>query len=386
MHTEETRFHYMDNLRAIIMTLGVFFHAALAYSPALHNLWFTADQVSSPLMDHVVNFSHQFRMPLFFAIAGFFAALLVERRGVAGMLKNRSRRVLLPFIIFWPLVSLAIILPIGWAVTHVQNPSPLLQFIAYGQSQPDAPQPPPTTAHLWFLYYLMFFYLLTWVVRILVPPALGLKLLQLHPLVLLCLLPLLLLPGLALVQLPFPAPDSFLPQLWALLFFGCFFTFGYLLYSSTAVIDYSVTRWHWLVIASLGAYILFSKFSPRPTGFEPVILPWTEKLVLMMSAATISVWMSVAGLGLARAYLNQRHGFMRFLSDASYWVYIVHLPILLALQYWLLDQTGGWFYKYAISVSVTLFVCVISYLLLVRWTPIGWLLNGRRRDRAAGSV
>ena len=33
-------------------------------------------------------FVHLFRMPMFFVIAGFFAALLVRKRGIAGMLRN----------------------------------------------------------------------------------------------------------------------------------------------------------------------------------------------------------------------------------------------------------------------------------------------------------
>ncbi len=383
MHPEESRLHYMDNLRAIIMTLGVFFHAALAYSPALHGVWFSADQVNSPIVDHLVAFTHQFRMPLFFAIAGFFAALLVERRGVGGMMKNRSLRVLLPFVIFWPLVTLGIILPIGWALTQVQNPSPLLQFIAVMQNQPDAPKPPPTSAHLWFLYYLMFFYGLTWIVRTLLPASLGDRLVNLHPLILAWLLPLLLLPGLALARLPFPAPDSFLPQLWALLFFGSFYAFGYLLYRSSTLVDYFARRWHWLILASVLAYLPFHGFSPKEVSFMPASLPWTNRLVLMLTTAAMSVWLSLAGLAFARNCLNQRNGFMRFLSDASYWIYIVHLPILLAIQYWLLDQSGGWVYKFTLSVSLTLAVCVVSYLLLVRWTPIGWMLNGRRKKMLA---
>ena len=378
MHPEENRLHYMDNLRALIMTLGVFFHAALAYSPSLHSVWFSADQVNSPIMDHLVAFTHQFRMPLFFVIAGFFAALLVERRGMRGLLKNRSLRILLPFIIFWPLVTLGIILPIGWALTQVQNSSPILQFIAVMKSQPDVPQPPPTTAHLWFLYYLMFFYLLTWVIRVLVPLMLGEKLLKLHPLILIGVLPILLLPALTLTRLPFPAPDSFLPQLWALLFFGGFFAFGYLLYRSSSLIDYFLRRWHWLILASLLAYIPFHVLAPEQVSFEPINLPWPEKLVLMLATAAMSVWMSLAGLAFARTFLNQRNSFMRFFSDASYWIYIAHLPILLVIQYWLLDQAGSWFFKYALSVSLTLAICVVTYLLLVRWTPIGWMLNGRR--------
>lgn len=378
MYPENDRLHYMDNLRALIMTLGVFFHAALAYSPSLHNLWFTADQVSSPLMGHLTAFTHQFRMPLFFVIAGFFAALLVERRGIGGMLKNRASRVLFPFVVFWPLVALGIVLPMIWASTHVQNPSPVLKFIAFMQTQPDAPQPPPTITHLWFLYYLIFFYLLIWVLQTLVSAKPIEKLLNLHPLLLVIILPLMLFPWLALAPMPLPPPDSFLPHLWALLFFGGFFAFGYWLYRSSAVVDYFARRWHWLIIASVLVYIPFYQFSPQPS-IEPVVLPWFNKLVLIAGTATMSVWLSLAGLALARSCLNQRNAFMRFLSDASYWIYIVHLPVLLAIQYWLLDQPGGWIYKYSISVAATLAVCVLTYCLLVRWTPIGWMLNGRKR-------
>ncbi|MDF3013567.1 MAG: hypothetical protein K0Q78_1771, partial [Cellvibrio sp.] len=93
---EMERLHYLDNLRALAMIGGVFFHAALAYSPILHNFWLTADTQQSGLVDIVGWFSHLFRMPLFFVIAGFFVALLVSKRGMGGMLANRAKRILLP--------------------------------------------------------------------------------------------------------------------------------------------------------------------------------------------------------------------------------------------------------------------------------------------------
>lgn len=380
MNIENSRLHYMDNLRAIIMILGVFFHAALAYSPALHSIWFSADQVNSPLMDHFVSFFHLFRMPLFFAIAGFFTALLVTRRGTGGMLKNRSGRILLPFAIFWPLVTAGIVVSIGWALANVQNPSPLLQMITQMQQLPDAPKPPITTAHLWFLYYLMFFYVLVWVFRALVPEYLGQKILSLHPALAILLLPLLLLPGLMMARLPFPAPESFLPQLWALLFFGGFFAGGYLLYRSFRLVDFFNKTWPLLIAGSLLLFGLFQAMVPEQTGFDYVAPAWPQRILLMLCTAFISVWMSVAGLAFAKKCLDLRNGFMRLLSDASYWIYIVHLPVVLAVQYWLLDQTGGVVYKYSISVAATLAISFISYLVLVRWTPIGWMLNGRKKQ------
>ena len=75
MKTRE-RFHYMDNLRAVALILGVIYHASLAYSPFMANLWFTADQNNNAIFDILGHWLHLFRMPVFFIIAGFFACLL----------------------------------------------------------------------------------------------------------------------------------------------------------------------------------------------------------------------------------------------------------------------------------------------------------------------
>lgn len=380
MNTSNTRLYYMDNLRALLMIAGVFFHAALAYSPMVQPLWLSADSINAPWIDYINNFLHTFRMPLFFVIAGFFTALLVTRRGLGAMLKNRSIRILLPLILFAPLVMIGIILPIGWALEHTQNLSPILQMINAMKDMPDAPKPPPTTAHLWFLYYLMFFYVLVWVFRLLVPTLLKDKLQALNPLVAIVVLPLLLVPGLSLTTIPYPAPDSFIPQLWAFGFFGLFFSYGYLLFGSFALINKFQTTWPLLVIASLVLFVPFQMLLPAQVSFDYQPPAWPIRLALILLLAYISIFMSVAGLAFAKQILDVRHGVMRFFADASYWIYIVHLPLIFAIQYWLLDQQGGLLYKYSVSVGVTLLICVISYVLLVRWTPIGWMLNGRTKS------
>ena len=40
--------------------------------------------------DILFGFIHSFRMPVFFVMAGFFAALLVDKRGLRGTLRNRA--------------------------------------------------------------------------------------------------------------------------------------------------------------------------------------------------------------------------------------------------------------------------------------------------------
>ena len=56
------------------------------------------DQNNSSVFDAVFGSIHSFRMPTFFVVAGFFTALLVEKRGVAATCKDRVRRVLAPLL------------------------------------------------------------------------------------------------------------------------------------------------------------------------------------------------------------------------------------------------------------------------------------------------
>src|SRR3546814_3886742 len=59
----QERLHYMDHLRALAMLAGVFFHAALAYSPVMNGFFPTADRQTSVWVDAVVWGLHLVRMP-----------------------------------------------------------------------------------------------------------------------------------------------------------------------------------------------------------------------------------------------------------------------------------------------------------------------------------
>ena len=69
---------------------------------------------------------------------------------------------------------------------------------------------------------------------------------------------------------------------------------------------------------------------------------------------------------------------IRYLSDASYWTYLIHLPLVMAAQVLVLDLTAPWWAKMGLVVVAVTAVCLITYELLVRHTFIGKALNGRR--------
>src|SRR5213075_3264990 len=101
MTTDNRRYYGLDALRGGMMLLGVVLHSGEFYisQPLPQMVGFPLDRNSSYLFDLVFHFIHSFRMPLFFVLAGFFAALLVEKRGMWGTLKDRAARVLAPLVV-----------------------------------------------------------------------------------------------------------------------------------------------------------------------------------------------------------------------------------------------------------------------------------------------
>ena len=70
--------------------------------------------------------------------------------------------------------------------------------------------------------------------------------------------------------------------------------------------------------------------------------------------------------------------YARYLADASYWLYLIHLPILMALQVAVSQLDWPGLVKFAVIMLVALPVMFASYQLLVRYSFIGAVLNGRR--------
>ena len=101
---DDERYHGLDSLRGTMLLLGLVLHAGLAYltaSDELRNptLWYFYDATESSLMAPLCGAIHAYRMPVFFVLAGFFAALLLAKRGQAGLLFNRGHRVAIPLAV-----------------------------------------------------------------------------------------------------------------------------------------------------------------------------------------------------------------------------------------------------------------------------------------------
>ncbi|MEZ4450886.1 MAG: acyltransferase family protein [Nannocystaceae bacterium] len=361
------RLHAMDHLRALAMLAGVLFHAALAYSPVMRGFFPTADRQTSGWVDAVVWGLHLVRMPLFFFLAGFFAAWVIERRGGTALARQRVRRILVPFVVAWPLVEGSLAASTRWAALNVEHPSALLVAAREWMQRPDRPPLPPTTAHLWFLYYLLLLGVLHWAVRALEWGRGGPWLTSRSPQWLLLGLPLLLTPALASVSAPHPAPEGLLPQFWAIGFYGAFYALGALVHARRDWLERARPLAPWLTAGSATLYAVFlTGLAAAPPSAGNTTASWGLAAV----EACLSVWLTVLCLLVGLRLLNRPSPGLRYLSQAAYWTYLVHLPLLFALQYALMDRGWPWPLKLALAVGATLVGSLLTYQLLVRHTPL----------------
>ncbi len=101
---------------------------------------------------------------------------------------------------------------------------------------------------------------------------------------------------------------------------------------------------------------------------------WVSCLLQVLYA-----WLMTLGLlGLFETLLAKDRPWVRYVSDSSYWLYLVHLPLIIVGQALLLRTNLPPLVEFAILTIITTAALLVSYHVAVRYTPIGALLNGKR--------
>jgi glucans biosynthesis protein C len=109
-----------------------------------------------------------------------------------------------------------------------------------------------------------------------------------------------------------------------------------------------------------------------------VVLKWATAFA---TSATMAV--SVFGwLGCFIRFFSQPSDKIRYLADASYWIYVAHLPLVLALQIAMAKWALPWWIQLPLLDSVVFSSLILTYHAFVRFTWVGAWLNCRRASRA----
>ena len=377
------RIHSLDSLRAIMMLLGLVLHSALTYNITNHGeAWLLKDPKSTDIFtDSIVFLIHFFRMPIFFLVAGFFGSMLFYEKQPIKMIKNRVSRIAYPFIVFlfilWPVILLA------FSYTEKvfsENNYTLISFSTLSAFLPK------TTFHLWFLYYLV---LITFA-----SVLLGLMLKKFKAftknitssfnwLIQKPILRILFFSGLTFLLYLFMDTSMvevsvFLtPDLNTFVFHFFFYIVGWVLFKSKHLLD-TMMHYDWvsLILAIIIATI--QGLTTQNWESETMLSQYLNSEIIMLSNAII-VWLFTFGItGLFIRYGSRHSKRMRYISDASYWVYLIHLPIAAIIPAFILEWPLPAIIKFLIVLLVTTLLCFVSYHYFVRASFIGKFLNGRK--------
>lgn len=390
------RLHGLDALRGFALLLGVALHASMSYLPGSQYFWIVSEAESSVALGVWFYWIHQFRMTTFFLLAGFFGRLALNRLGLSAFIRDRGKRILLPLLLAWPLVMTAIVMVLVW--------SAWIKF--EGVLPAESPPGPAFTAedfpltHLWFLYVLSLLYPAMLALRAAlaaldrggrVQAALD-RVLQriLGPAA-----PLLLaVPvGLALFSLPVwhawfgvPTPDqSLYPNLAATVSFSLAFAVGWAIERQRDLLDQLGRRWTLnltlAIVATVGCLTYI--------GVTPPAEPASGDLATLAYAlgyATAAWSWTLALVGMSLRCFGAASPLRRYLADASYWVYLIHIPLVMALQVVAVQLDWPWWIEYPLALTVAMGVMLASYHFCVRGGWIGRLLNGTPRTNSRPAV
>ncbi len=366
------RFHALDALRAAMMFLGIYLHAVVAYSPNGGWPWRQAEQTR--LLDWSISIIHVFRMPIFYAMAGFFTALLIARYGFRRAAWNRFMRIGVPFVVGWLVTWPLVMLFAGIGYVGLER---TLGGFASGYVFKFA-----GPMHLWFLEYLIVLYILAALAVALVPlvlsPAVRQALLQAFRRIMLSpWAPLALAVPSFAAQLLMPNPwiedpPGFIPVFRIVAVYAIPFAFGWLLFLNTDLLAVLIRRaWLYAVLAIV-ASVAYRYSYQLPLDRD-------ARFYLIRAVHALAEWLLILGVaGLFLRYLAGHSAYRRYLCDSSYFLYIAHMPVILAFQLLLENVALPPLAKIAIALVGTIAILMPIYRYAVRPTFIGAVLNGRR--------
>lgn len=382
------RLHALDAVRAGALLLGIVLHGGFSFIPDVPDApWPIHDVSQSVCVAAGVFVIHVFRMSVFFLVAGLLAHALLHRLGAVGFWRNRAARIALPLVIAWPLSFGLIAAVVVWTLARSQGggwPAVPAQTVQSGLNW----------LHLWFLYVLLWLYGIAWAARTALHVldrrqhiARGLdralRTLLASPLRSFVLaLPIafaLWLEPMWLWRGGMPTPGyTFIPPAVPLLVFVFVFGIGWLVDRQRALL--AQLRHGWALRLGLGLVCAGGCYALAVTEFglrvdhDP---RWRLVYALGYASGLIGCTLGCVGAGLR--FLAAPSPKVRYLADASYWMYLAHLPLVMALQAALMHLEAPWWLKFPAVVLGACALLLWSYRLWVRPTWIGALLNGARR-------
>ncbi|WP_424359385.1 acyltransferase family protein [Methanocella sp. MCL-LM] len=370
-----SRLYFIDNLRILLAVLVVMHHAGQPYGPG--GGWWIPAEPASPLSTVVlgvffmVNMS--FFMGLFFLISAYFLPGSYERKGAGIFFKDRLTRLGIPLLIFSFLVFPVMLwLLHGIGTTSFGN----YYFNTYLTLEGMLKGEGFTVWHLWFLEQLLIFsgiYVLWRKLRGDKPPAASQRKTPFPGNGTLALFAI----GLGLAM--FSARIIFPVNVWLPIVafepahypeYVALFIVGILAYRNdwfNALPVATARIWGYIIGLAMVALIpMFALFGANMISGGLTL----GSLALSLWEAVMCVAICIVLVSVFRDRYNAQGKAVKAMADSSFTVYLIHIPVIVFLQYLLIGITIHPLLKFALVCLVGVPACFLLSHYVVRRLPL----------------
>jgi glucan biosynthesis protein C len=361
-----TRLYHLDGMRAFLMLVGIPYHASLVFSG---RPWFVNSDNSRYIFLALEQFLHVWRMPIFFILAGFFAALVISRKGDRVWMEDRVKRLGLPLV-----TGLLVINTLQIVLVRAQNGD-----LSAGTFFGSIANPQTWVGQLWFLVDLLVFAALFVAIRQVGPARRALE--SLSDVVARASFTLAgktmlvaVVAGILFVvgylwdqtgeQLRFPVQNFLL--------LGACFLFGTLIRPHTLA-ALTPKRWPAITVVAITASASVILVNRYTHGTE-------RELLDGVIVAVASLLMGAALLAITSAWAGKPNRFIQWLVDASLIIYLLHHPLVIA--YGALLSGIHPVLGFVLLVGLVFVTCAAIYEVLARFRVTRLLFNGSTRPLA----
>ncbi len=179
--------------------------------------------------------------------------------------------------------------------------------------------------------------------------------------------------------------SGFIPRTAPFILYGMYFTLGWFIYRQIRLLK-NIEKFRTsnliLGISLIALLIVLNLLLADPSPSNAAII----LAVLNALYAFASITTAFAFIGFMMAYFPSPNAQVRYLSDASYWGYLIHLPIIGFFQIIVAQYDLFWTVKLILIFAPSITIVMLSYRYVVRNTWLGLLLNGVKKAGKESTV
>jgi glucan biosynthesis protein C len=367
---EKKRRYDLDWLRVIAILAVYLHHIGMPFNGDGFHIMNTE---SSKVLDDIMVFFEQFRLPLLFLISGTGTMFAFSKRTWVQFLKERSTRLIIPLIF-----GVLFIVPPQTYFEHIKNFNSYWDVYTSGSFF--------EVNHLWFIENLFV------LSAFLIPFILFLKSSNSNKLIALLDTITSKKYGIFLWAIPLIVITIFLKKIYlsdskdianlsSTFYYGYFFVFGMLFTASNNSWNHLKSYRKFNLIAFVISFILFYSYYLLPNEYISPYFSISSRWNIWYLVCGLVGWTLVTALlGYGQVWFDKKSTLLKKCNEAIYPFYILHQTIIIVLGYYIIQFELGIVSKILLLVATSFPLIIIIYRFLIYPFKIPRILFGMKKN------